>query len=735
MAFEARSIFRFLELVFRQLFSKTRWRFFVVLCALFVAWQILDFLPAFFFDKKKFQAQLDNVIDQSRLAVSYQGVDVSLFRGVRIIGVRVSFDKDYSRGRYLLEAPAVYVRKPLTFFSSDDASWLQSARIIIEEGKFGYWITSDGADQEFISQARTLLQVDKLFHVECDSCSFNLSVKDNSYFREDTPVEAFQFTLSHSGKEVKALFHYNSSAIGRGDFASQFDACKTAECSDLEGYWTLKSTQLKLALLNNFQKEFLVTSGLATGSIAFDRKLVEVEKKIRGKTTLVKEGLSHFRMTLENQDFAVKKKKKAWYDAEKFSVDTQMTIRGHSSTGYVKASVDDYDIQADFADLEAESVPAKYIFSITPHKFGKKLLRLPMGRSIRGLTRFSINLSERRGQKYSKTEAFLDLEDASFIAQPDVPPIEIPSLHLALENDKVVGSVEGRVGESDFNAKLSGNLELYPARYEPLRNMFIREHGDGDVQTIFALRGKVACPVAIKSLFWRDLKPFIDAWLTDYWEEVEEGIQYSWLPSYFKRREYFVRFLQYLDFSMPIEIERFDWGPQLSLKGSLYFSPVYGGGGFKLQSSDAKNFTSLMVSYGGADNNGPYMTHEMKLSLDHAYDLLEPWFGKNYFKYFSHLEMTHFNNFMGERSADHYLKSTSVTDLQMSRIRLGSWASEQSLPLQWESLSVRTNRGNGYGAVSSIRAENENTILSGYGDYRLFNRQIETNLKYNVYVK
>ena len=53
-------------------------------------------LPAeFFFDSRAFQARLEEHLDASKLAISYQGIDVSLFQGVRIIGVRVSFDRDF----------------------------------------------------------------------------------------------------------------------------------------------------------------------------------------------------------------------------------------------------------------------------------------------------------------------------------------------------------------------------------------------------------------------------------------------------------------------------------------------------------------------------------------------------------------------------------------------------------------------------------------------------------------
>lgn len=717
------------------IFSRSQLRTLIIVLSALGLWQVLDLMPYFFFNIRAFQARLDEYIDSSRLAISYQGIDVSLFRGVRVIGVRVSFDRDFSHGRYLLEAPAVYIRKPLSFVRADDAAWAGSARVIIEDGKIGYWITSDSADRELIQQVRNLLQENRQYHIECDNCRFNLNVKDNSYFQEVTPVQRLQFTLSHGGKEVQALVRYESSVIGDGDFFGRFAACSTQQCDDLEGYWYFKPTKLKLALLNNFQKDLDINSGIASGEVAFDRKLVATTKKVRGKDIQVREAMSNFRMAIESRDFAVRKKKQNWYDVKAFSVDTRMQIRGNSSTGYVRASVDDYDVQAEFEDLRPDALPEKYFFRVEPRLFGKRTLKLPAQRILTGLRNFSINLTERRGNKYAKNEMNLDITDGSFVAGEKLPPVLLPSVQMALSNEKFTGQLRAYSGASSLSADLSGYLELYPVQFVPMNSALLREAADAEERKIFSLRGKVSSPLVIEKLLWSDLRPFVDAWLDDYWEEVQEGIQYSWLPSHLRRREYFVRFIQYLDFSMPIEIKHFDWGGQMALKGNLFFSPLYGGGGFKLESADGKNSTSLTVSFGGDEASAPYMTHDMKLNLDNAYELFVPWFGTEYFEYFSSIQLVHINNFMGERPADHYLKSTSATDMRLSRVRLGKWARAQTLPLQWETLDIRANRSNGYGAVSSIRAENDNTILSGYGDYKLFDRQIETNLKYGVLMR
>lgn len=698
-------------------------------------WQLLDALPMLFFNSKAFQAKLEQYVDASRLAISYQGIDVSLFRGVRIIGVRVSFDRDFSRGRYLLEAPAVYIRKPLSVISADESAVPESARLIIEDGKIGYWVTSDSADRELLQQVRSLLQKGRRYHIECDGCRFSLNVKDNSYFQEVTPVEHLSFTLHHGSREIQTLVRYESSAIGSGDFFGRFDACSSMQCDDLDGYWYFKPTNLRLAILNNFQKDVDITSGTASGEIAFDRKLTEAVRQVRGKDVAVREPLSNFRMAMSTRNFAVRRKKLPWYEVDAFSVDTRMQIKGSSSTGYVRGALGDYSLQAEFEDLRPEALPEKYLFRVEPAIFGEKRLNLPAHRVLKGLRGFSINLSGRKGNKYTRSEIALDIADGAFIAGENLPPLLLPSVQLNLNNEKLSGQVRALAGSSAFSADVSGSVELYPVQFVPLLDALLRDTTSAEERTIFSLRGKINCPLMADSVKWADIRPFVDAWLRDYWQEVQEGIQYSWLPSRLRRREYFVRFIQYLDFSMPIEIRRFAWGAEMPLKGGLFFSPQYGGGSFKLESPDGKNSTSLTISYGSDEPNAPYMSHSLNLNLDNAYELLSPWFGDEYFEYFSSVQLTHFNNFMGERPADHYLKSVSVTDIRLTRVRLGAWARAQALPLQWETVDVRTNRSNGNGAIAAIRAENDNNILSGYGDYKLFDRQIDTGLKYTVQMR
>ena len=698
-------------------------------------WQIVDYLPRLFFDTRAFQAKLDEFLDTGRLAISYQGIDVSFFKGIRIIGVRVSFDRDFTRGRYLVEAPSVYIRQPLTLFPGQRDDLLADARIIIEGARLGYWLTADEADRETIQQARQLLQQNRNFHVECESCTFNLNVKDDSYFQEVTPVQNVHFTVKHAGNEVQTLVRYESTVIGDGDFFGKFAACKTLQCDDIEGYWFFKPTRLKIAILNNFQKDLDIVSGIASGEVAFDRQIVLVQKTERGKTISYSEGRSNFRMALGMRDFSVRKKKEIWYDVQKFTVDTRVQLIGQSATGYVRAALEDYNLQAEFENLSPDALPEKYIFSVEPRTFSSRILNLPARRKLTGLNRFSIDLSEKKAGKYGKTEMALEIKDGSFVAGPGLPPVNLSDVNITLNNEKLQGQINVAAGQSALVAALSGYLELYPVTFTPLANALMRDSGTSAARKIFTLRGKVSVPVSMEVLFWHDIKPYINAWLDDFWDEVQEGIQYSWLPSHLRRREYFVRLIQYLDFSMPIDIRRFDWGPQMPVKGNLFFSPLYAGGGFRLESGDGQNSSSLTLSYGQADTNAPYMTHDLKLNLDSAYDLLSPWLGEEYFEYFSSAQIVHINNFNGERPADHYLKSNSATDIRLKRVRLGSWARAQTLPLQWETIDIRTNRSNGFGAISSIRAENENTILSGYGEYRLFNRAIDTQLKYSVLIR
>lgn len=715
---------------------RARLKYLIIAVSCVVLWQILDYLPNFFFDRKTFQARLEEHIDASKLAISYQGIDVSLFQGVRIIGVRVSFDRDFSRGRYLLEAPAVYVRIPLGWVTPE-GDWLSKARIIVEEGKIGYWITSEGADQTMLTQVKSLLQDKLKYHVECHDCSFYLNVKDNSYFQEVTPVQKLHFTVNHAGKEVQTLVRYESSVIGDGDFFGKFAACDSMACDDLQGYWYFKPSNLKMALLNNFQKEFDIASGLASGEIAFDRTLVKKTQQVKGKPVETREAVSNFRVAMGTRDFSVRKDKIDWYRSAAFSIDTKMLVRGSSATGSAQATLDDYNVQADFEDLRPDALPEKYVFRVTPRRFGKKLLRLPSQLTLNGLRNFSINLSERRGNKYAKSEINLDISDG-YLQIGDagkIPPLMLPEVKFDLVNEKLSGVARVNSGFSTLAAQLSGNVDLYPVQFKPLTNAMLRQSKDAEEKKIFALRGTVLAPMSADNLYWSDLKPYVNAWLDDYWREVQAGIAYSWLPSHLKRREYYVRFIQYLDFSMPIDIKNFVFSSQMPLKGSLFFAPSYSGGGFRLASADGQNSTSLSLSMGGDEPNSPYMQHDLKLKLDGAYDLLTPWFGEDFFDYYSSVEIVHINNFNGERPADHYLKSNAATDIRFKRVRLGKWGRAQNLPLQWETVDIRTNRQNGAGVVTSIRAENDNNLLSGFGEYKLFDRQIDANLKYTMILK
>ncbi|HRP70363.1 MAG TPA: hypothetical protein PLY93_12590, partial [Turneriella sp.] len=700
-------------------------------------WFIADAIPSFFFDKKALQARLNEASDMSGLAISYQGIDVSLSRGVRILGVRISFDKEFARGRYLLEAPAVTIRVPFSFPSTADANLLTRARLIIESGKLNYFITNDDTDREMLNEVHRLLQRNLRYHIECNDCSFALHVKDNNYFQEITPVKTVFFTVRHIGEEIEALLHYESSTIGDGDFFAKFKACATSACTDIEGYWYVKPVGLKTAIFNNFQKKYHIQSGLLSGEMAFDRNIVDTEKTVRGKKITVREPVSNFRLSASAKNFVLSQKNEEWYRADSFIVDTKILIHGPSSTGYVSATLEDYNIHVEFDDLRADALPERYTFRVEPQRFSDKTLHLPTQKKITGLDKLEINLSERKGDKYQKAEAHVQIKSGNFYLADEkkLPPIRIENTDFTLADEKFTGNLQATLGTSRVDFTSNGSLTLYPVSFKPRLNALIREHDEVEARQIFALKGRIAATLKSPSLLWDDLKPYVNFWLDDNWQEVREGMHYSWMPSHLKRREYFVRFFQYLDFSMPIEIQSFNWGEQTPLRGELFFAPQYTGGGFRLSAGDGKNWTNLSVSYGGDEASAPWYTHNLRLNINGGYELLKPWFGGEFFEYFSGVELAYDSNYNGERAADHYLKVNSVTDLRLKRVRLGAWARKRQIPLQWETVDVRANRSNGFGTISSVRAENENTIISGYGDYKLFDRDLDVNLKHSILIK
>ncbi|MCX7632309.1 MAG: hypothetical protein N2Z22_03135 [Turneriella sp.] len=721
-----------LRIFLAALLAQQRWRPVWLAAVLFVLWEVLNYLPKIYFPHREFQDRLNQLIDNSQLAISYQGIETGLFRGIKIIGLRISFDRDFARGRYLLEAPAVYLRRPVPLTTLSTVSVADDVRIIFENAKISYFVTADGSDREVRQQARDLLRQGLRYHAECIGCRFYLNVKDNSYFQEVTPVEELSFTLQNDGQQVKALLSYKSSVIGTGDFFARFGACSARQCSDLQGYWYLKSSKFRLAILNNFQKRFKIADGIATGEIAFDRVLHQETRNLDGKPTVLLEPRSNFRMQLFAQNLLVVNNKEPWLALDAFSTESRIHIRGNSASGTVHAQLNDYEMLTEFSDLRPDALPEKYFFRVAPVHSRNTALPLTSGQSLTGLQNFSISLAGRKGTSYTESVIRLQLENGSYLAGLGMPPIKLPVVKLELADGKLTGSVQAVVGQSAVQATISGTAELYPVSHKPISDPLLREPVGPQERTIFALRGKIQCPVMADSIFWQDLVPFIDALLNGYWKKVQEGMQYSWLPSHFRRREYFVRFLENTDFSMPIEIKRFHWGPEIALRGKLYFSPSYNGGGFTLESVDKKNSLSLIISYGGYDPNAPYMSYDLDLDLEQAYALLKPWWGDDYFDYFSQARITHTDHFMGERPADHVLKSSAWSSIRLSRVRLGQWATEQALPLQWESVDIRTSYSNGYGVITSLRAENPGTALQGHGEYLLFDRKLNTNLKYQI---
>ncbi|MBV6492740.1 MAG: hypothetical protein LDLANPLL_00737 [Turneriella sp.] len=737
MGFDPKTLRPWVEERLKALLTRARIKIIILFSLLIVLFLIADALPSFFFNKKAFQQRLNEAIDSSALAISYQGVEVSLLRGVRIIGLRVSFDNEFARGRYLLEAPSVYLRKTIFFSPASAADAFANARVIIEGGKLNYYVTADDSDREVLTEVRRLLQKNLNYHVECNDCNFTLHVKDENYFQEITPVKTVYFTVRHSGQEIETLLRYESSAIGDGDFFGKFKSCASSECTDLEGYWYFKPIGLKAPLFNNFQKKYHIQSGIVSGEIAFDRNLIHTEITKRGKTEIVKKPISNFHLSASAKNFVLTQKKQEWYRADSFSINTKMLIEGVSATGYARAALDDYNVNVEFEDLRPDELPAKYSFRVEPQRFSNKTIHLPTHKKITGLENLEVNLSGRKGDKYTKAEANIKISDGNFYLTDEnkLPAIKINTAEFSLSEEKLTGTINAAFGASPINFETSGSLELYPVSFKPRIDSLMREHGDVPEQKIFALRGRLTSSLKSPQISLDDVKPFINYWLDDYWQNVREGMHYSWMPSHFKRREYFVRFFQYMDFSMPITIENFDWGEKTPLKGELFFAPQYTGGVFRLSSADGKNWTNISMSYGGDETNAPWYTHNLRLDLKNGYELLRPWLGNDFFEYFSGVELALDNNYNGERDADHYLKATSVTDLVLKRVRLGKWARKKELPLQWDTISVRANRSNGFGTISSVRAENENTIISGYGDYKLFDRELETNLKNTITIK
>ena len=698
--------------------------FFVILL------QIVNISFGLIFDNVKVRHRIDDLIDKSNLAISYQGIEFSIFNGLRIIGAKVSFDSDFSRGRYFLDAEEVYLRGSVLALYNFNIENPEQLRVVFNRTKFSVWM-QDASDGEFIKEKiKAIFYQNFKVHSECHDCEFEFNYKGNQYKKETTLITNLNFSFIKNIEALDMYLTYRDSSMGNANVTLHSPLQGDGEC--IRGASALiELNSFPVAAMNYFQSNYQFISGKFSGGFFVNQKTCKASDLTKKSESVKTELKAQSNFKFENIQIA--NEKQAWYDAKLIAGKFTYGKIDDTATANISATIDNYQVNLAFDNLTEKKIPTHALLTVTPLGDAKNYLTLPGGVKINGVKELKFELGEPSYNTYKKSELKFEILDGEIyeIAAGYRYSIKLSKLVAQLKDSQFNLETNGSIEGESFSATMQGALGIIPISYTPIPDIVSRRTFGEEIK-IIALKSKLMGGIKIPRLKWQNFIPWIRWYQNEYWVRVRKWMQYSWLPSKVREREYFVRFIENMDVILNIEIENLIFEQTMPLKGYFFMSPGYANAGLTLESPDKAISNKFVVSY---FMNEPYFQHEIRLDLKQGYSILSPFLNTEQIEYFSSVQLAMIDNYSGERVADHYLKSATGGQLRLTKVRLGKYAEENFLPRQWNILEIHYNNMNSRGQITQFKAENDNQIMVGYGDYKLFDKNLFLNLKHNVYMK
>lgn len=660
-----------------------------------------------FYNPPQLEKTIKQKLESSQMAISYDGLTYSFYRGVHLYRLRISADKDFNRGRIAVFSKKVRIVNPI--WKSTKQISLVMEQVVLNLYK--------EAEQEKTSLASLgkLFPASENFLISINNAQVNFFLRENPYRKTKLTISNASGVLQKENGLSKISVKYSDSIWGTGNLESDFFGCFPKECdlSKINLVWEGKD--LRLNAFQWWYPEYFAKQGTLSGHL----KIFNDNPKDNNSGYKVKYDIALWDLKLEKEGMP-------FWNVPQFSMQGDFT---ESKKGYTLKGNGDY-LDQNFSlyyDSEKKSIwPRSLVFSLEPLP---KEIHLPGNFSISGLKKFSLKLKKENQNLFD-----INLEIKKGVVKDYNLSLEgvaftIPVASFIGTQDNLKTNIQAIRGNSDLNLSLTGPVSILRAQFRKIA-FPINVGYTGKPQDVIAFRSRFHGLLKSNSFYISDWIAYRDYFLRMYNKNVITGLRKNWVPSRLRDRRFFIQYLMHSYIVLDMKFENVFFSPkdQYSLAGQLEENGV----ALRVNLNDKDGNINIRL---GADyaSNIPYFQGELEYQLYDGKKVLDPYLNPTLFNSFGKIKSYLKFNTSGERPADFYLDLRSWGNIEIENVVLGSLSDENNLPKKWNRLNIKYNRVGTLGQILNINGESEKYILTGYGkwsDVNLISQySLQTNLK------
>lgn len=661
-----------------------------------LVFSVLVYLPELFFSLNFNRADVKKKIDayfkDRLLQVSYDGVAAGFYTGVKLINFRISAEDDFSRGRYLLRADSISLASPFTF------KYSKPENLTVESGIWRVYI-NDYEENALVMKQLTnwFLKSREKLSIDLDTSTLYIHFEGRGYAKDIWQIQNIDGHILNKADHLIMNLTYHDTEWGKAALHYKSEECNKKRCDLVGGSIGWQGKGLSLKFIRLFYPELEILSGNVKGQMAVKSPQADVS-------------VASFSADIEVSDLQIRREQQPFIQIDNglFRLKGQSTTDETDIEGEGKLS--GYSWQLKLKQKKKSALPESFIFSVVPGDDQRQKLNLPYGSELTGLDKLKIDLKKGSRNRGDLT-ARLQINNGIFLPGRYDIPVKINNVDIQINKNKLESITQIEYLKSDMQVQLSGDFTPVASSYRETNTPLFRGF-DSDPVPIMVFNSDLNGRVNSSTLILSDLNPLIAYIYEKYTLEIIYGFQKNWLPSRIRDREWFHRYIRYLDFKTALNINLLYY----SKTGKMALNGETGTRGesfyFDISDKDGTNSFNFVYSYTG---NLPYISGKAELSLD-SQPVLPPIIMQDALvKKYKTVKIDYDFKSLGEWPVDIYLYYTSRGDYTYTEAIPVEELRPEGVSEVWNTLSFSARRKSDTGYISGIRAENGNVIMTGSG--------------------
>ena len=705
---------------------------------------ILGFLPEWVISSKidysKVKLVLEDVIKKSTLAISFDGIKISAYKGIMLYQVSISSSEDFSNGKPFLKSEFVRIEfswKKLLFekkFVIDN--------IILENSKISLWLEKGKLGSVFYEQL--LAWKEKLGNIKLISKDFELKIqiKDKKYKKKKIFISHFNFSYNNSSN---FKFSFSDDYWGKASGIWKLQKCAKIVyqkniCVKWPSLLTLKYSYFPLKDFRWFFSHWQFQSGYLIGSFKLQNETIG--NKVSQKISLSGEAVRPW----------VNKNEVVFYRSPKLLYHFNQK-REYLATRYrLKNVLDDNQFVFNARSYKALLSYKNNIDNLWPTNFSLKIIKtnalydsllLPFNTKVHGLKKFELSF-EKSKKIYDKPYRNFN---ANFVIENGVlqwKGLNFVNLNLTfgLKKNDYKLRLSFKHNQSDFNTNLIGDIYT---REVPYFEILYGTYSDKVYQRqrkLVSFQSNHKGSMKINKFDYGTQSNLIKYLLKKVRSFTTKSLSKPYAPARFREEPFFLQNLFYSTAKIALNIEQFEYAnnkvmpieANLDVSNSRFTMSI---SGKKKTLLNTKEFIDLnfLVDY---KNNYPFMMLNYNFDLTDNFEFINSFFEAGFIKKAQSAKVKFEATSGGDSFGNLYSSWKSEGNYSFGKVQLNNFGSVKNTPVYDELNFITKSIGKVgwiYG-ISAFKKENNITdyLLNGSGQWTDLWKNSVKNTQYFWYL-